>query len=251
MRENFKISIITPVYNGEKYIEETIISVINQTYKNWELIIIDDCSVDKTKDIVSDFAEKDSRIIYKCLDKNSGASEARNEGIKLAKGRYISFLDSDDLWKETKLEKQIKYMEENDIAISFTAYDFINENSEEIGKVVKVPNIVGYKDLLKYNCIGCLTVMINIDKVGKFKFPNIKHEDYITWLGILKRGIFAYGINENLASYRKRKGSLSENKIQTAKWHWNILRKEEKIHLFKAFFYFINYAMINIRKHIL
>lgn len=251
MTDNNKISIITPVYNGEKYIEETIICVQNQTYKNWEMIIIDDCSTDSTKDIVNNYVIKDDRISYICLDKNSGVSAARNKGIRKAKGKYVAFLDSDDIWDKRKLEIQVEYMKEKDAAMSFTAYDFINENSEKLQRDVRVPYIVGYKDLLKYNCIGCLTVMLDMDKIGEFKIPNIKHEDYVAWLSILKKDIFAYGINENLASYRKRKGSVSENKIQTAKWHWHIIRNEEKIPLFKACIYFLNYATTNIKKHLL
>ena len=164
---------------------------------------------------------------------------------------HIAFLDSDDIWKENKLKLQIEFMKKNNIAFSFTGYDFIDENGVEFRKMVDLPSKVNYNKLLKYNSIGCLTVMIDKEVVGDIEMPSIKHEDFMTWLSILKKGIDAYGINENLASYRKRTGSVSENKIKAATWTWNILRKHERLNIVKASWCFINYAFMTVKKHYL
>ena len=247
-----KVSIIIPVYNAEKFLEETVTSALNQTYENLEVILINDFSKDKSEYIMKKLAEKDGRIVNIFLKENKGVSNARNEGIRVANGRYIAFLDSDDLWENKKLEKQIDFMKKNSIKFSYTGYEFINENSEFIGKKITVPERINYNQLLKYNCIGCLTVVIDRLNIKNINFEKIKHEDYLTWLSILKNNnIEAYGINESLAYYRKRSGSISENKFKSASWHWNIIRKIEKVSLTKSVFYFLNYAFINIKKHIL
>ena len=206
------VSIITPVYNAESFLEDTVNSVLKQTYQDWEMILIDDCSTDKSREIMEKLALMDDRIVPIYSEVNEGVANSRNKGIEKAKGRYIAFLDSDDLWKPNKLEEQVKFMKSKDIAFSFTGYEFINEDGERLGKIISIPSKVTYNELLKYNCIGCLTVMIDKKKVDKIEMPKLKHEDFITWLSILKKDIDAYGINENLASYRKRTGSVSEIK---------------------------------------
>ena len=245
------ISIITPVYNASDFLEETINSVLNQTYDNWEMILVDDCSTDNSREIIKKLSQMDDRIIPVFSERNEGVAKSRNKGILKAKGRYIAFLDSDDIWKENKLKLQIEFMKKNNIAFSFTGYDFIDENGVEFRKMVDVPSKVNYNKLLKYNSIGCLTVMIDKEIVGDIEMPSIKHEDFMTWLSILKKGIDAYGINENLASYRKRTGSVSENKIKAATWTWNILRKHERLNIVKASWCFINYAFMTVKKHYL
>lgn len=249
--ETSMVSIVTPVYNAERFLEETILSVLNQTYKKFELILVNDCSKDNSINIIRKFMEKDYRI--KCIDlkENGGAARARNIGINSAKGKYLAFIDSDDLWEKDKLEKQVGFMERNKIVFSYTGYEMINEGGEKLGKIVKCKDIITYKNLLRYNKIGCLTVMIDISTIKNLQMEDINHEDYATWLKILKQGYNAYGINEPLALYRKRDNSLSGNKLKSAKWTWNIIRHVEKTPLLKSILYFNIYTFINFKKHIM
>lgn len=243
------VSIITPMYNSEKFVEATIRSVINQTYKNWEMIIVDDCSTDNSSNIVKLYVENDSRIKYIRTKSNKGVSYARHLALKVAKGQFIAFLDSDDIWNENKLDKQISFMIEKNCAISFTSYELMDENNERLGKIINVPSKVDYNTLLKGNILGCLTVVVDKSKLDfEMKMRGVRHEDYVLWLSILKKGNIAYGINENLALYRKSSNSLSGNKIKSAMWTWNIYRNIEKIPMLKAIYYFINYSINGIRK---
>lgn len=172
MEEN-KISIITPLYNGEKYIEKTILSVIKQTYNNWEMLIVDDCSGDNSPNIVKKYVEQDKRIKYIRLEKNSGAAIARNKAIEIAEGEYIAFLDSDDLWKKEKLEKQINFMKENNYAISFTEYEEIDEDGRKLNILIRVPKKpVTYRSYLLTNPIGCLTGMYSVKKLSQSIIAN-------------------------------------------------------------------------------
>lgn len=246
---NNLVSIITPAYNAEKYISYTIESVISQTYKNWEMIIVDDCSVDRTKNIIKEYSARDNRIKYIFLDENKGVSNARNTAISHARGRYIAFLDSDDLWYPDKLTIQISYMEENNYYFTFTNYEFIDHNGNKLNKVIKVPKKLNYKDALYSNSIPCLTVVLNKEVIKEIRMPNIKHEDYATWLNILKNNIKAYGINTNLAMYRKLNNSLSSNKFKSMLWTWNIYRDNQKIGLINSMKYISSYIFKNIIKH--
>lgn len=243
------VSIITPMYNSEKYIRQTIESVLNQTYKEWEMLIIDDCSSDNSANIVNEYVQIDNRIKYIRVKENKGVSNARNVGLQQARGRFIAFLDSDDIWDYSKLENQIQFMIEKDCTITFTSYELIDEDSNKLGKVIKVPNEVRYNDLLKGNIIGCLTVMIDKSKIDfDIRMSDDRHEDYILWLSILKKSHIAYGIDKILAQYRKSYTSLSGNKIKSAIWTWNIYRNIEKISLYKSIYYFINYIINGIKK---
>lgn len=247
--DNFLVSVITPAYNCELFIEYTIESVINQTYKNWEMIIVNDCSTDNTFDILKKYSEKDNRIKIINLNKNVGVSEARNIAIRNAVGKYIAFLDSDDLWTSEKLEKQVMFMEDNKYLFTFTDYGFIDHNNYRLEKVVVAPLEVKYKDALKGNSIPCLTVMINKEAVNEIYFKNIGHEDYATWLAILKNGVNAYSLNCKLAYYRRHNNSLSSNKIKSIIWTWNIYYNNEKITLPLCFYYMIHYIIKSIKKH--
>lgn len=243
------VSIITPMYNSEKYIGITIESALNQTYEDWEMIIVDDCSSDSSPQIVKEYAKNDERIKYIKTDSNKGVSNARNIALKMAKGKFISFLDSDDIWNKDKLKKQVEFMKKNRCAISFTAYELIDENNEKLNKIINVPKIVDYNTLLKGNILGCLTVMIDKSKLDfEIKMSGVRHEDYVLWLSILKKGHIAYGINEVLAEYRKSSTSLSGNKIKSAMWTWNIYRNIEQIPLHKCIYYFISYGINGIKK---
>lgn len=254
MKGTFKdmelVSVITPVHNAQDFLAQTIESVLNQTYKNFEIILVDDASSDLSRDIIERYQKIDSRVKSVFLNENLGVANARNEGIKNSNGRFIAFLDSDDLWKENKLEKQINFMIENNYEFTYTGYELMDEDGNMLGKVVHTKNRVDYDELLKHNVIGCLSVVIDRSKIQDIQMKKIRHEDYSAWLKILKRGFVAYGLNENLASYRTRMNSLSGNKIKSAMWTWNIIRKEENTPLPKAVYYFSNYAIVNLKKHL-
>lgn len=241
------VSVITPAYNAERFIGETIESVLKQTYPHWEMIIVDDKSTDRTVEIVESYVKQDSRIKLIQLEKNSGSAVARNTAMDNAKGRYLAFLDSDDLWMEEKLEKQLKFMQENDIAFSFTKYVRMKENGELTNAISKAPKRVGYHQLMKHCVIGCLTVMIDREKVGEERMVNIRtRQDYAFWLSLMKKGFDAYGLPEVLAKYRLVENSISSNKLKAAKQNWYVYYHIEKQGLLKSLWYFAHYACISV-----
>lgn len=246
-----KVSIITPMYNCEKFIGETIKSVINQSYKNWEMILIDDCSSDKTVEIAESFLKKDNRIKIIKLEENSGAAVARNKGISESTGRFKAFLDGDDLWESNKLERQINFMIENNVGFSFTSYKVIDEKGKDLKKDVIVPKCIDYDGLLKNTIIGCLTVVIDTEIIGHIEMPLIRtRQDFATWLSILKKGHVAYGINETLSRYRIVPNSISSNKLKAAKRNWYVYRQIEGLSILKSSFVLFNYALNAIYKRI-
>lgn len=220
------VSIITPTYNCGKFIAQTIESVLNQTYLNWEMIIVDDCSTDDTQSIVEGY--DDSRIRYHRLDKNSGAAIARNTALSLAKGRWIAFLDSDDLWSPYKLDKQLGFMMDNDIHFSYTQYEEIDENGNCPGKIISGPSKVTKLGMSSYCWPGCLTVMYNREIIGDIQIPDIKkNNDYAMWLKCIKKAN-CHLLKENLAKYRKRTGSISNTGyLNLIKWHYRLFRQVE------------------------
>jgi teichuronic acid biosynthesis glycosyltransferase TuaG len=245
------VSVITPTYNAERHILETIRSVQSQTYLNWEMLIVDDCSRDNTITIITEQAEKDERIKLVRLSENSGAAVARNTALKKAKGKYVAFLDSDDLWFPEKLTTQVSYMQEKNIAFSYTSYQIINEDGLDANKVVKVPPSINYSGLLKNTIIGCLTVMLDTEKLGIVQMPNIRtRQDTALWLSILKKGIIAYGISEPLSKYRKVNGSISSNKLKMAKQNWKMYREIESLSIARSSWCFVNYAFNAFKKSI-
>lgn len=247
---NDLVSIITPAYNAAEYIAETIESVLAQTYPKWEMLIVNDCSKDNAAEIVQSYADKDNRIKLINLKQNSGAAVARNIAIQNAKGRYIAFLDSDDLWKKEKLQKQLGFMQQNGYAFTFTAYEHFKDRKENIQNLVKVPESLNYKQALKGNQIGCLTVMLDRMQVQNINFSKQKHEDYILWLNILKQGVTAYGLNESLALYRTGNSkSISSNKLQSAFWTWNVYRETQKLSVLKIIYYMCFYCLNGLKKH--
>jgi len=216
------ISIITPTFNSESYIDQTINSIINQSFKNWELLITDDCSTDGTWELLQGYAKQDNRIKIFQLEKNSGPGVARNNSIKKAKGRYIAFCDSDDVWKPEKLEMQIKFLQKNDLPFTFSSYQKINELGEK-GGIVNVPKTLNYNTLLKTCPIGCLTAIYDTEKIGKVYMPEIrKRQDYGLWLKIFKIIGETKAMNEVLGYYRIRSDSVSRNKFIAAKYHYKV-----------------------------
>ena len=201
------VSIIVPVYNAEKFIRETIQTVLNQTYRNWELLLVNDCSTDSSKSIIKEYEKKDNRIHLIELEQNSGAAIARNTGIEKSNGRYIAFLDADDLWDNQKLEMQLKFIKEHDYEFTYTGYEFADENGNKNGKIVDVPDNINYKQALKNTTIFTSTVIFDVKKLGKdlIKMPNVKRgQDTATWWKVLKTGIVAHGLQESLSIYRRK-----------------------------------------------
>lgn len=237
------VSIITPSYNAEKYLVHTIESVLAQTYQNWEMLIVDDCSPDNANQLIKSYAAKDSRIKLIKLEHNSGAAVARNKAIALAEGRFIAFLDSDDRWLPHKLETQLNFMQRNNVAFSYAAYEKLNEQGEVVG-VVGVPDKVSYKELLKTCVIGCLTAIYDAEKIGKVYMPLIrKRQDFGLWLRILKKEPYAYGVQEVLGQYQLRADSISANKASAAKYTWRLYRDVEGLNKITALYYFSFYAV--------
>lgn len=247
------ISIIVPVYNAEKFLNETIETVQNQTYTNWELLFIDDCSKDNSVKIISEVITKDKRIKLFKNEKNSGAANSRNKGIKEANGKYICFLDSDDLWDKDKLEKQINFMEINNCEFTYTDYEFADEFGNPNGKKVIVPKRITYKQALKNTTIWTSTVMFNMNKLTKedIYMPDVRRgQDTATWWKVLKKIDFAYGINDCFSYYRRTNESLSANKLKALKRTWNLYRNVEKLNLFSSCYYFGCYFINAVRRRI-
>jgi glycosyltransferase involved in cell wall biosynthesis len=241
------VSIITPVHNAYSHIEETIQSILKQTFTDWELILIDDYSSDKGIHILNKYEELDPRIHLFENPKNLGAAISRNKGIEMAKGRLIAFLDSDDLWEPNKLEIQVKFMLENKHAFSFTGYQKFR-NDTIVGQHI-VPAKVNHEELLKTCSIGCLTAMYDTDQLGKVYMPIIsRRQDFALWLKILKMIPYAYGINQPLARYRLRGDSISGNKFLAAKYQWKVYREFEHLSLLKSGYYFAHYAFFGVLK---
>lgn len=220
------VSIITPSFNSEKFIAETIQSVQNQTYQNWEMIIVDDCSTDKTVSIVEYIANNDSRIkVYK-LDKNSGTGIARNTALDKASGKYIAFLDADDLWKPQKLEIQINFLKNNNLPFTFSFYDCINEQGKELNRRVEAPRNLSYRQLFFCNYVGNLTGIYDVNYFGKIAISSIrKRQDWMLWLIILKKVKSAKPIPESLAFYRIRENSISASKLDLLKHNFGVYRR--------------------------
>jgi len=232
------ISIITPTYNCGQFIDETIKSVINQTYQNWEMIIVDDCSTDNTKEVVGRYLAKDSRIKYYILENNAGAAIARTKAMELAEGQYIAFLDSDDLWFKEKLGRQLSFMIENKYNFTCTAYEHINEQGTLLNKTVNAKIKTDYNGVLLSCPVGNSSVMYNAKVLGKFVVPNIrKRNDDALWLQILKKEKYIYGMNDVLMRYRVRSNSISSNKLELIKYHWILYREIEYLSIMRSVFH--------------
>ncbi|PXW92011.1 teichuronic acid biosynthesis glycosyltransferase TuaG [Streptohalobacillus salinus] len=219
------VSIVMPAYNCEKYVVEAINSILAQTYRNWELLVLDDGSKDNTLRIIEDFSQNDSRIKALPNGKNMGVSATRNRGIELASGEWIAFLDSDDMWEPEKLEKQFEIVDKEAAEFLFTGSSYINEEGEPYKGIFKVPEKITYKKLRNQNVISCSSVLVKRKYFEHIKMEKDKmHEDYAVWLRILKIGVTAFGVNEPLLIYRISRNSKSGNKIKTIKMTYKVFR---------------------------
>ena len=245
------VSVIMPCYNMEKYIAATIHSVQQQIYPYWELLIVDDASTDGTADIVRSHQIQDDRIHFVVKLKHSGIADTRNQCISMAKGRFLAFLDADDLWHPEKLEQQLQFMKERNIGFSYSSYDCVDEEGKPLEKMVKSAGNLDYDAYLHNTIIGCSTVMIDTTIIGNVFVPNFRtSEDTATWLNILKKGFLAYAIEQPLTSYRIRQHSASSNKLKASSDLWRVYRKNEKLPLFKAVACFSSYAFNAIKKRL-
>ncbi|MGV7092680.1 glycosyltransferase family 2 protein [Siccibacter turicensis] len=243
------VSIVMPTWNSEATVYDSIKSVVEQTYPNWELLITDDCSSDGTMNVLLDFAASDKRIKVFKNTSNSGAGVARNNSIAHAQGRFIAFLDSDDLWHAEKLSKQISFMLDHNYALSYTYYRKINSSGEVTGHIIP-PGFVSYSELLKSNVIGCLTAMYDTATTGKVFMPAIrKRQDMALWLKILQDIDYAWCLPEELASYREGHNSLSSNKLKILFSQWDFYRNYLNFNPIKAAWYFSFYVWRALRKH--
>lgn len=223
------VSIITPTWNCAEYIEETVRSVLAQTYVHWELIIYDDCSTDGTEAVVRPFVEADSKIKYFCNRQNSGAAVTRNHALRVAGGRWVAFLDSDDLWMPQKLERQLRFMVDNQYAFTYHKYVEINESSEETGVLVGGKKVVSKLDMFACCWPGCLSVMYEAEKIGLVQILDVKkNNDTAMWLKIIRKSR-CYLLDECLGMYRRRQGSITPPDIRTKiKWHYTLFHEAER-----------------------
>lgn len=245
------VSVIMPSFNSSKHIEETVNSVLDQSFSDWELIIVDDCSSDNTVDIVEALSEKDNRIRLFKQSSNMGAASARNVALEESTGRYIAYLDSDDLWRETKLEKQIEFMQKRNSVFSCASYEVIDEDGAPLGKKVLMMPEADYEGFLTNNLLQTVGIMVDTSVVCKdlLLMPNLRRrQDAATWLQVLKNGYKCDGISDVLCEYRRVSGSLSSNKFKAAAGVWHLYRGVEKLPMAFSIKCFARYAVCAIWK---
>lgn len=237
-RQDKLISIVVPVYNAERFLDETVKTVQNQTYQNWELLLVDDCSTDMSVAIAQDYAKKDARVRSICQETNQGAASARNRGVQEARGRYLCFLDADDLWVPEKLEEELAFIEKKQAAFVFTGYEFADEAGVGLGKVVRVPKEITYREALKNTTIFTSTVMLDRELIEDeyIYMPKVPSEDTATWWQLLKKYDVAYGLDMNLVKYRRSENTLSSNKWIAIQRIWNLYRRQEGMSIIKSLY---------------
>lgn len=251
MRESVLISIVMPNYNGQRFVEQAIDSVLAQTYRNFELLIVDDCSEDASLQIIERKAQQDNRIRVIALEKNAGVANARNVGIREAKGKYIALLDNDDLWTADKLERQLAIAEKG-ADIVYCSYDFIDEQNSEVKKPFIVPEQTDFNKMLVSSVISCSTAFIKTDLMQAHPFnPEFYHEDYVLWMELLRVCSTAYGDEKVLMHYRQVDGSRSHSKLNAAKERWNTYRKDLKLNVVASAWAFARYAVNGVMKYYL
>lgn len=245
------VSVIMPAHNAERFIGQSIESVQAQTRGNWELLVTDDCSMDHTVEIVERMAAEDPRIRLARMDRQGGAAQARNQALGRAQGRYIAFLDSDDVWRPEKLERQLEFMEQGSVAFSITSYGTMAEDGTLLKGVVRAPRMLNYRRYLRNTAIGCLTVVIDRERTGDFLMPDIRSShDMALWLLIMRRGFRVHGLRENLATYRLVSNSNTAKKWRAAQDVWRVYRDMEHLSLPYSAFNFCGYAINAVLKRL-
>lgn len=245
------VSVIMPAYNCERYIEKAIRSVMEQTFKDWELIVIDDGSKDSTREIIEALAEEDDRIRSMPNGSNIGVAKTRNRGLEIGRGKYIALLDSDDVWRSNKLEVQLKKLESEKADICYCSYSIIDSVGKKTRSDYTVPERVDFKALLKENYIGCSTAVFSRNILGDHRFlTDYYHEDYVLWLELLRKGAKAVGCAEPLAEWRLIENSRSFDKRRSAVYRWNIYRKHLKLPMFQSGCLFFSYAINGVKKYL-
>lgn len=246
------VTVITPCYNAENYIGGAIESVLSQSYKDWEMLVIDDSSSDHSASVIQTYCQKDSRIKYFKTDQKTGSpSIPRNIGFENAQGKYIAFLDSDDVWLPNKLEDQLNFMKENHYPLVYSNYEKINLAGERNHRIVKTKTKCSYNDLLKSCEIPCLTAIFERKLLGDIRFQPIKKEDYLFWIELLRQGIVAHNTNQTHALYRSAPYSRSSNKKEMVIAQWNILYKRAKTPLLHSIYCIVYYAVKGFYKSII
>ena len=244
------ISIITPVFNAESYLKETISSVLNQTYVNWEWILVDDCSIDNSFEILKEYAEKEPRLKLFKNEVNSKPYATRNRALKESRGSYIAFLDADDFWHPDKLQLQLNFMSENNLAICYTNISQFSGKDSIINKTCIFPKKARYEDILTNNYMVTSSVMINRELTGAFKMKNVYYDDFTLWLDLLKNNLVAFNLNLVTTNYRLSENSLSRNKINSAKKVYVIFTRHLGFNFFKAHWLYINWAINTTLRYI-
>lgn len=248
--EKPEVSVVMPVYNGKEFLLEAIESIQAQTFKNWELIVVDDGSTDGTGELVSDVQKSDWRIRYHRFDDNYGRpARARTKGLELARGRFIAFLDADDLWLPQKLERQLAFMKSTGAPVSFHQYRRFCHEARQPGRIIDIPDVLDYEELLKQNVIGCLTAMVDRSQTGPIETWLGQRDDFVMWLKLLKRGFKGCGLKEDLARYRVGRSRMSSNKLKAAVRTWSVYREAESLSLPYALYNFTHFAIRSVMKH--
>lgn len=243
------VSIITPAYNAARFVAEAVESVRRQTYDQWEMLVIDDCSRDETREIVRALARQDSRVKLIEQPANGGPARARQAGLDAASGRYIAFLDSDDLWLPQKLERQLAFMDACNSAISFTQFRRISADGLGVGKLIRIPDRLDYSRLLRNTAIATSTVVVDRHKTGPFSMTVTYYDDFVLWLSILRKGFIAHGLQEDLMRYRVASGSWSRNKLRSALWVWRTYQHIEKLSVPYSAWCFAGYVWNAVSKY--
>ena len=244
------VSVIMPAYNAERYIEDAICSVLEQTMGDWELLVLDDCSSDGTREVVGAMSLRDSRIRLIENAENMGPARTRNRGMDLSCGRYVAFLDSDDLWKPEKLERQIALARETGAEIIYCSYEIIDEHGDKRCNDFIVPESTDLRSMLVKSVLSCSTVLLTEAVYRSYRFPSFfYHEDYALWLQFMQDGVSARGIREPLAGYRMQSGSRASNKLASAKRRWDIYRRFLNLPVSESVYYLLRYAAAGVIKY--
>ena len=252
MANNFKrdlVSIITPSWNSISYVEETIKSVQRQSYEQWELIIVDDCSFDKSADLIAELACADPRIRLIKHSINSGPATARNTALRNAQGRWIAFLDSDDLWLPSKLEDQLAFHKASNAVITYTQFRRISADGARTGGLISIPTSLDYNGVLKNTAIATSTAIVDRDLSGSFAMRDIYYDDFGCWLDLMRSGHVAKGLKKDLMRYRVMPKSVSRNKLKSASKVWQTFREVERLGLIQSTWCFVHYAVYGIIKY--